>query len=144
MPRKKTISQRRTDLFAAVERLRVSADRAGYMQGWRGSNPKNDTAENRPVPKPALVSSDPVDKAAAALVMVKNYLSSGNETIARQKLQDMLKAYPLVSTHLLAWSRGAVQAGRPPAGDADPLDHDAPERSSSSATILGPPAGPAR
>ena len=40
------------------------------------------------------VRSDPADNAAKALGMAKNYLSTGDETIARRKLQEIVKNYP--------------------------------------------------
>ena len=49
---------------------------------------------SRPLPKPLPVSNDPAEKAAQALGMAKNYVSAGDELIARRKLQDIVKTYP--------------------------------------------------
>ena len=53
-----------------------------------------ETAIDRPAPRPTPISTDPVDKAARALDMAKNYLSTGDESIARRKLKEIVKSYP--------------------------------------------------
>ena len=46
------------------------------------------------IPKSATATRDPAIKAEKALGMARNYLSTGDETIARQKLKEIVKTYP--------------------------------------------------